>query len=139
MGNQPEVLLVLMAWDLPSWFTEKLPVTSPGIELIVHRTIRGATEVPDDIPQDVWDRVTVLFTWNEVPPIEKAPRLQYVQLLSAGCNHMIGKPIFDKTDVAFCTANGVHPYDTILPRRSLDIRLTPWQPTDSGMGHCYLS
>lgn len=123
MGSQPDVLLALMSWDLPSWFTEKLPTVSPGIEVITYRTVRGAQEVPDDIPQDVWDQVTVLFTWTEVPPKGKAPRLQYVQLLSAGCNHMIGKPLFDDTDVAFCTANGVHPYVRLVPAPSMLLTL----------------
>lgn len=126
MGSQPDVLLVLMSWDLPSWFTEKLPTVSPGIEVITYRTVRGAEEVPDNIPQDVWDRVTVLFTWTEVPPKDKAPRLQYVQLLSAGCNHMIGKPLFDDTDVAFCTANGVHPY--VRPVQAPSV---PWMSANS--------
>ena len=109
MAHHPEVLLVLVPWDLPLSFIESLPSASPGIELIVRRTVRGAQDVPDDIPQDVWDRITVMFTWHEVPLPERVPRLQYVQLLSAGCNHMIGKPLFDETDVVFCTANGVHP------------------------------
>lgn len=108
-AQTPEVLLILMPWEVPSSFTENLPTISPGIEVITHLTVRGALEVPVEISQDVWDRVTVLFTWNEVPSKEQAPKLQYVQLLSAGCNHMMGTPIFDETDVVFCTANGVHP------------------------------
>lgn len=116
MTDQPEVLLVLMSWDLPLWFIEKISVVSPGIKLITRRTVRGAQEVPDDIPQDIWDSVTVLFTWIEVPSKEKAPKLRYVQLLTAGCNHMMEKPIFGDPDVIFCTANGVHPYVTLILR-----------------------
>jgi hypothetical protein len=107
--KHPEVLLVIVPWTLPPSFAESLPAVSPGIEVITHESPRFKKEVPNHIPQDVWDRVTVLFTWHAVPAKEQAPRLEYVQLLSAGCNHMVGEPIYDETDVAFCTANGVHP------------------------------
>lgn len=110
--TQPEVILVIMPWDLPSSFTHDISAVSPGIEIINHRLAdheRYDQEIPAAISQDVLDRVTVLFTWNAIPAKEKVPRLEYVQLLSAGCNHVIGKPVFDETEIAFCTANGVHP------------------------------
>lgn len=104
-----EVLLFLQPWDPPSWFTDALPAASPGIRVIHHRCGRHDREVPPDIPPETWETVTVLFTWNALPRKGLAPRLRYVQLLSAGCNHVIGHPLLDDAEVALCTANGVHP------------------------------
>lgn len=105
----PEVLLILMPWDPPAWFTDALPKISPGIKIITHKCSMYDKEVPAEITQETWDSVTIFFTWNALPAKGQAPNLQYVQLLSAGCNHVIGTPLFEETDVTFCTANGVHP------------------------------
>ena len=104
-----EILLVLMPWDLPKSFINNATAASPGLSILPYRVGMYDTEVPAEIPQDVWNTVTALFTWNALPPKDLAPKLQYIQLLSAGCNHVYGTPIFDNTDIAFCTANGVHP------------------------------
>ncbi|KAI0128677.1 D-isomer specific 2-hydroxyacid dehydrogenase [Xylariales sp. AK1849] len=55
-----------------------------------------------------WKNVTVLLTGPLVPTIEEAPKLEVVQLQSAGANYLLDHPTFKDTDVAFCTANGVH-------------------------------
>jgi len=56
----------------------------------------------------VWDDVTVFVTGPAFPEVGQAPKLQLVQLQSAGANYVLDKPIFKDTDIAFCTANGVH-------------------------------
>ncbi|KAK1139124.1 hypothetical protein N8T08_001244 [Aspergillus melleus] len=104
-----DVLLILMPWTPdPSWVSS-LEHVSPGIQVHSYKTDHGTTEVPDEIPSEIWSKVTVLLTWKAFPTKELAPKLQYVQLLSAGCNHLPGVPLFEDTDVAFCTSNGVHP------------------------------
>lgn len=108
-ASLPEVLLVIMPWEVPIAFLEHASIVSPGITVISHKCTMYETQVPADISQDTWDRVTVLFTWNSFPEKEQAPNLQYVQLLSAGANQVADKPIFTDTDITFCVANGVHP------------------------------
>jgi hypothetical protein len=53
--------------------------------------------------------VTYGMTYNVLPTRELAPKLQYMQLCSAGANHIHRLPLYEETDIAFCTANGVHP------------------------------
>ncbi|CAH0027077.1 unnamed protein product [Clonostachys rhizophaga] len=68
-----------------------------------------AKEIPNDVPADVWENITALYTWKAFPPIGLAPKLQYVQLQSAGANQILGLRLFEKTDIVFSTSNGVHP------------------------------
>ncbi|KAF7560155.1 hypothetical protein G7046_g3993 [Stylonectria norvegica] len=64
--------------------------------------------LPDDFPKDEWKDTTALLTSTYLPTKEEAPKLQYVQLTSAGANHLTKKPLFVGTRIPFCTANGVH-------------------------------
>lgn len=110
-----QVLLILMPWEPPKWFMEAVPAACPGIKVIHHTCDRHGTEVPPEISHDTWKSATILFTWNAIPQKDLCPNLRLVQLLSAGCNHVIGTSLFEETDVAFCTANGVHPYVHQIP------------------------
>lgn len=105
-----EVLLILQPWSPPESYLKSLSDISPGIRVITYKTTMYAKEVPKEISDETWSEVTVLFTWNLLPTKEQAPNLRYVQLLSAGCNQILGKPIFEETKIDFCTSNGVHPY-----------------------------
>lgn len=108
MASQ-DVLLILMPWAPDPTWVSSLEAISPRIQVHSYMIDAGATETPKEIPSEVWKKATVLFTWKAFPTKEQAPRLQYVQLLSAGSNHLFGVPLFEETDVAFCTSNGVHP------------------------------
>ncbi|KAF3771303.1 hypothetical protein M406DRAFT_240378, partial [Cryphonectria parasitica EP155] len=58
-----------------------------------------------------WKDVTILLTGYSrefLPEKDDVPKLQYVQLSSAGANAIVSDPLYTDTDVAFCTANGVH-------------------------------
>lgn len=64
-----------------------------------------------DITKDEWRDVTILVTGHSregLPDKDDVPNLQYVQLSSAGANLIVTDPLYTDTDVAFCTANGVH-------------------------------
>lgn len=104
-----ELLLVLLHFKPPAEFVDRVKRDNPGLRVIQHLTAFNERETPKEISDDTWAEVTVLLTWGCLPIKEQAPNLRYVQLLSAGCNQIFGKPIFEETDVAFCTANGVHP------------------------------
>ncbi|KAJ6788948.1 hypothetical protein PWT90_05200 [Aphanocladium album] len=54
------------------------------------------------------DTTLALGNSFSLPSIEQAKRLEFVQLSSAGADGIIGKPIFDDTEISFCTASGVH-------------------------------
>ena len=65
-----------------------------------------------DFDEKEWEDTTIILTAvatsNLLPKPEQAPHLQYVQLTSAGADHMMNKPIFNDTKIPVCTANGVH-------------------------------
>lgn len=65
----------------------------------------------DDITRDEWKDVTILvtgFSSQGLPEKDTVPKLQYVQLSSAGANAVVDDPLFKDSDVSLCTANGVH-------------------------------
>lgn len=105
-------LLVLASWPLPDDFRARVAARFPDLQ-VECRAQRwdGAPGLPAaSLPADAWEGVTILLTFSTLPagPAE-APALRYVQLMSAGANHVLDRPLFAETDdVAFCTANGVH-------------------------------
>ncbi|KAK8115217.1 hypothetical protein PG999_007286 [Apiospora kogelbergensis] len=78
----------------------------PGLRLVVHDqdTWRDRT-FPADLD---WAGSTMLLSGAVFPEPAQAPRLEYIQLQSAGADPINQKPIFKETDVAVCTTNGVH-------------------------------
>lgn len=103
-------LLILVPWQPKQEYLARLAETYPSLDVICHKgSIHGSEEMPTDLTPGFWKDVTILLTWRIFPSLKEAPSLRYVQLLSAGCNHIMDKPIYTETDIAFCTANGVHP------------------------------
>ncbi|CAI4215735.1 unnamed protein product [Parascedosporium putredinis] len=80
----------------------------PGISVSAYEVPWRDTEPPSNIPAEELERATVLVTGSVLPSREQAPNLGYVQLSSAGANHVLNHPLFTDTDIIFCTANGVH-------------------------------
>jgi phosphoglycerate dehydrogenase-like enzyme len=100
MGNRVNVLCTLR-------FTEKqldkLRAVSPRL-VVAQRTCHDAKEVREALDEDT----EVLYTFH--PPddlLSKAPRLRWVQLHSAGADHLLGHPIM-KSDVLVTTSSGIH-------------------------------
>ncbi|KAL2126914.1 hypothetical protein VTI74DRAFT_11634 [Chaetomium olivicolor] len=106
--------------SLPQTFLPSLSRKFPDLRVIYHQQDWNSTPVPAvEIPRDVWEDVTILLTFSTLPLPEEAPRLQYVQLMSAGVEHVYGERLYREWarggDVeeggrwrGFCTANGVH-------------------------------
>jgi len=79
----------------------------PGLQIAHHREEFNASKPP--FPLEEWKDVTIAVTFMTLPTTqEEAPNLKYVQLMSAGANHVLQHPFFKNTDAVFCTANGVH-------------------------------
>lgn len=107
MGSS-EVLLIITPFVPKTEWLDHLKGKCPSVEVLTYPTELYATEVPKEVPADVWKRATALFTWKAFPPKEWVPNLQFVQLLSAGCAQIFGLPLFEETEVAFSTSNGSH-------------------------------
>ncbi|KAJ3492998.1 hypothetical protein NLG97_g5010 [Lecanicillium saksenae] len=70
-------------------------------------TIALANSFRDD--GDPWGYTNLALKQSfGLPPVEQAKKLQLVQLTSAGADGIIGRPIFEDTKIAFCTASGIH-------------------------------
>lgn len=61
-----------------------------------------------DFDEEEWKDTTVFLTATYLPKPEQVPHLLYIQLQSAGANHLIQHPLFTDTKIPFSTANGVH-------------------------------
>ncbi|KAK3352854.1 hypothetical protein B0T25DRAFT_195310 [Lasiosphaeria hispida] len=99
-------LAVIMPLISEPGFFDDLKSEFPDLEIVVHKLAWGQSAAP--FPESEWADVTIILTFNTLPKPEEAPKLQYVQLLSAGANHILDNPLFKDTDITFCTANGVH-------------------------------
>lgn len=100
-------LLILSPWKPPAEYVRKLQEEHPGLE-VVHYELAWGGKASGKVPQEEWKDVTILLTGSSLPSREEAPKLEYVQLMSAGANHILNHPLFLGTEIAFCTANGVH-------------------------------
>ncbi|WP_201361663.1 D-2-hydroxyacid dehydrogenase [Dictyobacter formicarum] len=61
----------------------------------------------EDISDELWKEVEILFTLGAFPTPEQAPNLRWVQLYSAGANQAFNGPLA-KSDAIITTASGVH-------------------------------
>lgn len=105
MGGGPakEHLLCALAGQEPKEILEKLRKKFPEIE-ISYRDASG-----DALPIETWKDVTILSTFNSLPPQPKdAPQLELIELLSAGSNHIQNHPMYTDSDVTICTSSGIH-------------------------------
>ncbi|KAL0944941.1 d-isomer specific 2-hydroxyacid dehydrogenase [Colletotrichum truncatum] len=101
-------LLILSQFKPDDEYLNKLHTEFPGLKIIFHELGFPEKKPRPDFDEKEWKDVTVLLTGSALPDPEIAPKLQYVQLQSAGANHILKHPLFTDTDVAFATANGVH-------------------------------
>lgn len=87
-------------------FTEELLArirgVSPEIELIYH-PCRKLAEMRAFLPTDA----EIIYTYHADIPLAQAPNLRWVQLNSAGVNHLLGTDIMC-SDVVITTTSGIH-------------------------------
>ena len=113
-------LLLLQTTPLELEYYEQLRKKYSGLEVVSY-TLKSFTDT--DFSPSLYDNVTILTTFMVLPTPEQAPKLQYVQLMSAGANHIHGHPIYRDTDIAVCTANGVHPSELPHPNTVNDANI----------------
>lgn len=95
--------LLTASWTPPSEDVEAVKQKYPGLEL--------QFSAKSDVTKEQWRDVTIIVTGpypESLPDLDDVPHLQYVQLASAGANAIVKHPLYTNTDVAICTANGVH-------------------------------
>ena len=63
----------------------------------------------EELPADVLASAEVLYTSSCLPSIEAAPRLRFVQLDTSGADHVVGTPLWPRSDVALASLGGISP------------------------------
>ena len=104
-------LVILTPWPPPPEYISSLQLKFPDLVIEYHKSAWTQPESP--IPIEDWKDVTIASTLTYLPLPKDAPKLRYVQLNSAGANHILDKELFrdgNEAGVEVCTANGVHGY-----------------------------
>lgn len=96
----PDMIInVVVAIDFSDEILSLLRHVSPRLNIV-----RYFPTVPDE----VWQTADILYTTSIVPEPHQAPRLKWIQLNSAGMEHVMHKPIITETDVKLTSASGIH-------------------------------
>ena len=98
-----ESVHVLSTMAFPEEWLARLRGVSP--RLVVAQHTAGSV---DEVPDEVWQRVDVLYTGSAFPDATRAPRLRWVQLDTSGVDHVRNTALWD-SDVQITTLNGVAP------------------------------
>lgn len=114
MGGGPttETLLFISQGEEPQHITNSLRTQFPYIDLIYHRYSSTTIEDPSpksNVPDSLWQRATILVTSFVLPPSpDVVPNLRWVQVLSAGVDHLVNQPIYKETKIPITTVSGIH-------------------------------
>jgi phosphoglycerate dehydrogenase-like enzyme len=98
MTTPVEVLITLPFSDE---LVNQLRGVSPRLQFTTTKARRN-----EEVPDEVWSRVEVLYTNNVIPTPEQAPQLRWIQFHWAGIDHVIDAPILNKPDVVATTLSG---------------------------------
>lgn len=101
-------LLALVPWEVSEESLQRIRDAYPSVTVSAYHVPWGSTKVPDEVTAEQLADTTILLAGTALPDKDAVPNLKYVQLASAGANHVLEHPLFKDTDVKFCTANGVH-------------------------------
>jgi phosphoglycerate dehydrogenase-like enzyme len=92
---------VLVAASFPEPLMEKIRAVSPKLQV-------QQIDLPDGRwPESKSTDAEIYYTFRGIPDVAQAPHLRWVQLHSAGADHLRPLPIWH-SDIAITTASGVH-------------------------------
>lgn len=95
-------VLYLSTLAFPEQWLENLREVSDRL-VVVQRTCDRAEDVPDDL----WQEVQILHTSTVFPHPCRSPKLAWVQLDTAGVDHVVNEPIWRDVTVPITTLAGV--------------------------------
>ncbi len=61
---------------------------------------------PEEIPDEVWEQVEILYTRRVLPKSEQAPNLRWIQFHYVGVDHSIDAPILQNPDIVATSLSG---------------------------------
>ncbi|MFO7321674.1 MAG: D-2-hydroxyacid dehydrogenase [Chloroflexota bacterium] len=97
LHNEP--IYVVVAMDFSDQIIDELRSISPQLQIERHFP---------KVPDKVWEKAEVLYTSSIVPDPAQAPRLRWIQLNSAGVDHLADHPVMKAEDVIITSASGIH-------------------------------
>ncbi|KAJ6144635.1 D-isomer specific 2-hydroxyacid dehydrogenase [Penicillium chermesinum] len=80
----------------------------PNFDFIFHLKTWGEPRAVETVPDEDWKKTVALFTPSALPAPEQVPKLQFVQLSSAGANMIINHPLYKDTNITFTSAKGAY-------------------------------
>jgi len=78
-----------------------LSEVSPDLQ-IDYRVVRH----PEEIPDEVWEQVEILYTRRVLPKPDQAPNLRWIQFHYAGVDQSLGAPILQNPDLVATSLSG---------------------------------
>ncbi len=93
------IIRVVVAMNFSDEIIAQLQAISPRLAIERHFP---------NVPESVWPEAEVLYTLHKFPDPSQTPRLRWIQLHSAGLDHVIKAPIIRAEDVTVTTASGIH-------------------------------
>ncbi|GAM85996.1 hypothetical protein ANO11243_040060 [Dothideomycetidae sp. 11243] len=115
MGGGPpkDVVLFLLPMPEPKQLTARIRSHHPHLDLRYQEASYrpGGRRLENDVEPDpsIFKDITILVTLSMLPPSQsEAPKLDYIQLISAGSNQISSHPIYTDSDIVIATASGIH-------------------------------
>jgi len=96
-----ESIDVLITLPLTEELLKKISNISPRISLE-----RIVARKPDEISDEAWKRVEVLYTNRVLPAPEQAPNLKWIQFHWAGLDHVLEEPILQREGISITSMSG---------------------------------
>ncbi len=97
--TEANTIKVIVAMDFSDALIEQLRAISPRLHVE-----RYFPKVPDS----AWATAEVLYTGGILPEPAQAPRLRWIQLQSAGMEHVLDRAIVRAEDVEVTSTSGIH-------------------------------
>lgn len=97
--NEPIPVLITLPFS--DELVSRLRGISPRLQIQVTRARK-----PEDVSDEVWKRLQVLYTDQVLPAIEQAPQLNWIQFHTAGVDHAVEAPILKKEGLVATTMSG---------------------------------
>ncbi len=97
-----DTISVVSAVSFSDELLDRLRAVSPRL-VVMQQTASSA----DELPAGWWEQVKVLYTASVLPDPARAPHLRWVQMHSAGVDHLQDTPLW-RSDVIVTTSSGIH-------------------------------
>ena len=96
-----EPVEVLITIPFPEDTLTQVRELAPRVNLTVHPARR-----PEDVPDELWKKIDILYTDRVLPPPEKAPNLRWLQFNSAGIDFALDSSLLQKDGLKVTTLSG---------------------------------